>query len=138
MCSKRHPVVLMPASTPHTSRCISLLLRTLCLCILQSLGVLTLLLNLIQKDCSVKLVKLHVMLLYFLCMLCYVASCMLHDISTFQSPQEPSGALRNTFPGPKCAAMKGCLSTTGAKFEFHQFHPSNVALYASYHLCVLM
>ena len=68
----------------------------------------------------------------------YVVLCCILHVAWYFNISEPSGALRSTFPGPKCAAMKGCLSTTGAKFEFHQFHPSNVALYASYHLCVLM
>ena len=85
MCSKPHPVVLIPASTPHTcSGYIPLPLRKLCLCILQSLDVLTLLLNLIQ--CSV---QLHVMLFCFLHVCCalHLACCMI--LQHFRNPQEP-------------------------------------------------
>ena len=140
MCSKRHPVVLMPASTPLTSsRCISLLLRTLCLCILQSLGVPTLLLNLIQKNCSV---KLHVMLLYFLhvcCAMLHLACCMIFQhFRALRSPQEPSGAPSQ---GQSVQQRKDALPLQGQNLSFisfiHQMWHCMHRIICIY-LCVLM
>ena len=56
--------------------------------------------------------------LFFACMLCYVASCMLHDISTCQSPQEPSGAPSQ---GQSVQQRKDALALQGQNLSFISF-----------------
>ena len=112
MCSKPHPVVLIPASTPHT--CSGYIPHPSAEVVFMHFAITWCPYPPFKPHSVFSPVACYVVLL-LACMLRF-ASCMLHDTSTFQ---EPSGALLTPSQGQSVQQRKDALAQ--AKIEFHRF-----------------